>query len=383
MSPMFGWPRDGIDSRPSRARQALWGSIGLAYLVPVLRHVLGQSGSARVLGLLALAAFVGTYVATIALRGPWTGRSRPITWVLLVVLTGLALGLPIVADDAWIGLPIYLSLIYATTLPMRWALWGVVAAAATTCAQSLWLGERGNAVVTLTITSLSIGCMMLGFRHARTLVAQLQEARGEVARLAATEERLRIARDLHDLLGHSLSLIVLKSELAGRVAEVDPAGTVREVRDIESVARQALADVREAVSGYRRRGLAEELDNARAVLAAAQVAVTVRTAGTPLPDHVDGLFGWAVREGVTNVVRHAGARRCAIEVSRDGGCARLEIRDDGADTGAYALGSGLTGLTERVRHCGGSVRLGRAPEGGFGLVVQTPLERPAAVGSQP
>ncbi|SDM74489.1 sensor histidine kinase [Nonomuraea jiangxiensis] len=161
---------------------------------------------------------------------------------------------------------------------------------------------------------LAFGMLMVALRHSRALVVQLREARGEVARLAAADERLRIARDLHDLLGHSLSLIVLKSERARWLADRDPARAVTEIGDIESVARSSLADACEAISGYRRRELGVELDGARAVQAAAGIDTTVRTRGEPLPKTADGVFSWVVRESVANVIRHAHATRCVIEI---------------------------------------------------------------------
>jgi two-component system sensor histidine kinase DesK len=164
---------------------------------------------------------------------------------------------------------------------------------------------------------------------------------------------------------------VLKSELAGRLAERSPQ-VRQEIADIESVARKALVEVREAVTGYRQRSLPEELDSARVVLAAAGVQAEVRVSGTPLPDLLDGLFGWSVREGTTNVVRHARATRCEIKVTFDGRRATLEIVDNGrGGDGPYETGSGLSGLGERVSGAGGSLRA--APTaGGFLLRVQVP-----------
>jgi two-component system, NarL family, sensor histidine kinase DesK len=184
---------------------------------------------------------------------------------------------------------------------------------------------------------------------------------------------VRIARDLHDLLGHSLSLIVLKSELARRLADRDPARAVTEIGDIESVARSSLADVREAISGYRRRDLGEELDGARAVLAAAGVDTTVRMAGAPLPEAADGVFGWAVRESVTNVIRHARASRCVIEVRRDSDEAVLEVRDNGRAKRKHVPGNGLNGLSERVAAEGGTMESGPLPGGGFRVAVRVPV----------
>jgi two-component system sensor histidine kinase DesK len=221
--------------------------------------------------------------------------------------------------------------------------------------------------------TLMIGGMIVAWRQTMVLVAELREARAEVARLAVSEERLRFARDLHDLLGHSLSVIVLKSELARRLADADPQAAVREVREIEAVARQSLVEVREAVTGYRSRGLAEELDQARSALSAAGIDPVVRVSAGPLSAGLESVLGWAVREGVTNVVRHSGARRCEISVLRRGDDVVVEVRDDGRGPGASPrAGSGLPGLSERMALAGGTLEAGPGEEGGFRLVATLP-----------
>jgi two-component system, NarL family, sensor histidine kinase DesK len=372
----------GDDERgagPPRRSRALGLSIGLLYLIPVAKDVAGYSGARTVLGALGLVLLVAFYLGVALSVGTWTDPVRWYTWTVLVAFTALVGVLPLAFGEDWLGLPVYLSVAYAITLPFRWSLMGIAAAAALAFGQCLLLDAAMGTAASIALTTFSIGLMMVAFKRARVLVNQLQSARGEVARLAATDERLRIARDLHDLLGHSLSLIVLKSELARRLAERDPAKVVQEVGDIESVARQALADVRAAVSGYRQRTLTDELDSARAVLGTAGVDVVVRTSSGPLPDQLDGLFGWAVREAVTNVVRHARAGRCEITVTYDGGRAALEVRDNGQGAAAYVPGNGLAGLTERIEDAGGSVAAGPRPGGGFRLAVSLPhLTSPAA-----
>ncbi|MCC5576060.1 sensor histidine kinase [Microtetraspora sp. AC03309] len=255
-------------------------------------------------------------------------------------------------------------------LPLRPALVAMAVMALVVLVDSRLAGADAETIVLLVVQVWTLGILFASVRNTRMLVLRLEDAQREVARLAAGEERLRIARDLHDLLGHSLSLIVLKSELAGRLAEQGSDRAAREIADIESVARQALVEVREAVTGYRRRGFSEELDGARAALTAAGLRVAVRISGTPLPDGLDGLFGWAVREAVTNVVRHARATRCEIGVAHDGSGAVLEVTDDG-DAGPYEPGSGLRGLAERVRAEGGVMEAGPVPSG-FRLRITVP-----------
>jgi two-component system sensor histidine kinase DesK len=362
-----------------RWRRMLWVSFGLVYLViwplsGLFRH--GHSAAQTVVGLLALVSFTGTFIGLVVVNNPWSGETTRRTWVLLGITTVMAICYPLLLGNDWAGLPIYLGVGYAMTLPPAWAGRGVLTATALTLGLCLALRAPGATVSLLTFQTLTIGMLILGFRSSRILVTQLQEARGEVARLAANEERLRISRDLHDLLGHTLSLIVLKSEVAARLADRDPAKSLGEVRDIQTVARQALTDVREAVSGYRQRSLTDELDNARGVLAAAGIELTIKTSGTPLSDQLDGLFGWAVREGVTNIVRHSRARTATITVSRRDATAALEITDDGVGAESDGSGNGLAGVGERVARSGGTVHAGPGPSGGFRLVVHVPLTTP-------
>lgn len=177
----------------------------------------------------------------------------------------------------------------------------------------------------------------------------------EIERLAALAERERIARDLHDLLGHTLSVIIVKSELAGRLLDADPDRAAAEIADIEHIGREALTEVRSAVRGYRARGLDAELEGAERALAAADVAVTVQRAGLPSldPEHESAL-ALALREAVTNVIRHAHAARATIAVSADGPDVVLEVADDGRGT-AGTEGSGLAGMRERIAAVGGNV----------------------------
>ncbi|MFC0038464.1 sensor histidine kinase [Actinomadura rayongensis] len=378
-SVFFGHPEP-----PARLRRTVWASIGLVYLVPSAFDIAREDGPRRVLEFAALALYVAVYVATLASRRSWFEPSPVATWVLLGALTVLTAALPFAFGATWVGLPIYLATVATMTLPQRVAFAAPVACAALLAVQGAAAGVGTGTTAPLAITAFSVGMLMGAFRHSRTLVHQLREARGEVARLAAADERLRIARDLHDLLGQSLSLIVLKSEVALR----DPARTTAEVDDIRSVARQALADVRGTISGYRARGLRDEIVSARAVLAAASVEAAVDVPDGDLPADVDALFGWAVREAATNVARHSGARHCSITVVRAGDAVTLEVADDGRAAAAPAPGNGLSGLAERVAAAGGTVTAGAGAGGGFRLFVTVPAvtaaqPRPSGVAGGP
>ncbi len=201
---------------------------------------------------------------------------------------------------------------------------------------------------------------------------QLSLAREQIARLAVGEERLRFARDLHDLLGHSLSVIALKSELAGRLIKSTPGLAAHEVEDIEKVAREALREVREAVAGYRQPTLAAELAGAHEALTAAGIQSHVDQDHAPLPPAVEAVLAWTVREGVTNVMRHSQAKRCSIRISNQDGRATVEVVDDGRG-GTLEAGTGLRGLRERVLERSGTLTAEPLPHEGFRLRVTLPL----------
>jgi two-component system, NarL family, sensor histidine kinase DesK len=234
---------------------------------------------------------------------------------------------------------------------------------------------------------LLIGLAMMGFRMQMTLMHELAQARGTVAKLAANEERLRLARDMHDLTGQSLSMITLKSELAAKRLAKLPASAERdaaltELGDIGQVSRQTLHDIREAVSGYRRPTLAIEAITAQDALEAAGIGLdddaelTLRS-GTFDPD-AESVLAWCLREAVTNVIRHSHARRCRVRLTDHLGELSLEVTDDGhglADPDQKnPTGSGLRGMSERLSAIGGRLALGWAEPGcGLRLTATVPV----------
>lgn len=204
--------------------------------------------------------------------------------------------------------------------------------------------------------------------------AKLRRAHDEIERMAAIAERERIARDLHDLLGHTLSVIVLKSELASKLAAADPERAADEIRDVERISRRALGEVREAVVSYRGRGLPAEVEAARSAFEAASVQLTVDLPERLPPPRIEGALALVVREALTNVVRHAAAAACRVRLHDDGAAWTLEVTDDGIGH-IEREGHGLRGIRERVEALGGSVDLrtgrglrlvARVPSGGAG-----------------
>jgi two-component system sensor histidine kinase DesK len=193
---------------------------------------------------------------------------------------------------------------------------------------------------------------------------ELMRARDENADLAVTAERSRFARDLHDILGHSLTVITVKAELAGRLLDVDPERARAEIADLERLSRDALADVRRAVEGYRDLTLPGELVRARNALTSLGIAAEVPGSADEVPGELRELFAWTVREGVTNVIRHSGAQRCTVTLT----ATSAEVRDDGRGCPGASAGSGLAGLRERAEAVGARV-VTRSLEPGFALQV--------------
>src|SRR5260221_59446 len=235
-----------------------------------------------------------------------------------------------------------------------------------------------------------LGLDMTGVARLSSAIRELHAAREELARLAVVEERLRMARDLHDLLGHSLSLITRKSELVGRLVEKGPTRAVQEIREVELAARQTLREVREAVAGYRQPVLESELDGAQQMLSAAGIECMIEHTAGMLPPATDAVLAWTVREGVTNVIRHSRARYCSIRLTRENGTVRAEVINDGDQRQEKNIvwrraGSGLSGLSERVTALGGhmealtiqvtELEAGSTPSTGkecFGLLGEIP-----------
>ncbi len=329
----------------------------------------------RGLTLLGVAVFLAIYLPLtlfpMALDGMATRRRR----VGIGALYVLAITLSLTGGTPWLALFYYCESTFGWMTPRV----AVRAIAATTALVLIlaWMLDPAPLHVGGSVAQTAlVGLLVLGmFQMIRTNAA-LHAAREEVARLAVAEERLRFARDLHDLLGHSLSLITLKSELAGQLVPVAPEQAVSEIGDIERVAREALREVREAVVGYRQPTLTAELANAHTVLDAGGIACEITDHAGTLPAAVDAVLAWTVREGVTNVIRHSRARHCLIRITRDAGVAVAEIADDGRgalhDAGKCA-GSGLAGLRERAAMQGGSLEAGPIPAGGFRLRVAIPL----------
>jgi two-component system sensor histidine kinase DesK len=382
-SALFGTGEsDGQMSAQRRRGYRMMGMIWLIFLIYPVASLFRQHFSLlhRGLMLAGLAAFIALYLPLAIFRYAVPFSDTRLHWLGIAALFVLALVMSIAGGEPWLGLFIYCEATIGW-LPPRIAVRFVVGTSAVVGILGLRFHDTPLTMSANVLQTALIGIIIISmFQLIRTNTA-LRAAQEELARLAVAEERLRFARDLHDLLGHSLSLITLKSELAGRLTAVSPQRAAAEIHDVEHVAREALREVRDAVAGYRQPTLAAELVGARTILEAAGITCEVADTARALPASTDAVLAWTVREGVTNVIRHSRARRCTIRVARDGDEAQVEVIDDGRGVGDGEAngrlprvgGSGLPGLAERVAARGGRFEVGPLERGGFHLRVTLPI----------
>ncbi len=343
------------------------------------------------LGLLALVGFATGYTWLMwphPVNQELRTRTRPrFSFVVFGMLGALALVFSLVDGLAWLWLLIGVSAIAGILLPMRRAFAVIVLLTLF----SLVLPVAGHGGVTgidwwwliaFVLLVRGIGLDMIGVARMGNAIRDLHTARRELARLAVIEERERLSRDLHDLLGQTLSVITLKSELARRLVQEDPERCAQELAEIEQVSRQMLREVRKTVAGYRQPTLANELDGARQLLEAAGVEYRIEQTIGDLPSALDSILAWTLREGVTNVIRHSCARQCLIQFVRNQGMAEAMILNDGEQPEdrqdkRMSQGNGLAGLRERVAILGGTMEAGSLDVSGkkhFRLWVAFPLQ---------
>jgi two-component system sensor histidine kinase DesK len=347
-------------------------TLPLVYLVFVVISVHENShGDGQVAGYAILAAFAACWLAVPFVISRDTPGWR--FWGYFGILLALSVaGLPFARAAGFVTF-VFLTMMVVGRLGARSApvVAGFsVAALLVPVAVRSWhvsLGASFDDVTPVAIPVLAIATFAV-LQALRQNMA-LAEARAELTQLAAENERMRIARDLHDLLGHSLTTITVKAGLARRLGSADPARAVSQIAEVEELCRQALADVRSAVSGYRDVTLAGELARGRELLRASGIAADLPTATDVVDPAHQELFGWAVREGLTNVVRHARAHSCTVRLSPSA----VEIVDDGVGEPTSGPdvppGNGLSGLRERVAAAGGLVDAGPLRAGGWQLRV--------------
>ncbi|MFF8899906.1 sensor histidine kinase [Streptomyces lydicus] len=385
-----------IGTPPRTRRQAfvkaVWIVIWFLYLAGPIGTLAegGMSPAREALGWGGLLTFVGVYFVLVFRQ--MTRRAVPagVIRAAVLLLAALAALLAWTLGPNWLVLFTFVCVAVAVTQPFRTSRWAIPAVTAALVLIGTRFPDVRIYLFAYALPCLLSGFAMVGVQHLIRTTEELRAARQEVARLAANEERLRLARDLHDLLGHSLSLITLKSELAGRMLPDKPAEAAQQVADIEQVSRQALVDVREAVTGYRRPRLVVELAGARAALRTAAVTADIDPAlereYPGLGPDGEGALAWALREAVTNVVRHSAAGRCELLLTEEWEADErrylcLSVIDDGTGPprGGGHDGNGLGGLRERLALADGRLATGAAPHGrGFALRAYVPLRAPAA-----
>ncbi|MEV7125664.1 sensor histidine kinase [Streptomyces sp. NPDC093260] len=350
-----------------------WLLMGLGSLSNVLK---GETPNPWI-GAVGLLAFNSLYVHVVFRAFDRKKREARSTRVALVVMGVLTTALALGYGGNWLLFFPLLGLATGATVrgPSLGRI-GLLLAAFAGAVSGYRDGWNGINIAYATFLSTAVTAAILSLSEA---VRELRAAREELARRAVEEERLRFSRDLHDLLGHTLSVIVVKSEAARRLAPRDMDAALSQITDIESVGRQALTEIREAVTGYREGSLSTELDRARSALTAAGIEPVVRRSGPPLTPQTEALLGWVVRETVTNAVRHSGAARCEITVAGAAERVRLTVSDDGRGTVAAPAapgvgGTGLKGLTERLATAGGSLSAGPSARGGFTVTAELPRD---------
>lgn len=319
-------------------------------------------------GAAALVLFAVWYIGAFA----WQ-RRRHRLWgrmsgAAAAVVLGVAIGLSILAcltvGQVATATGVYICVLCVAVLRPPYSLVAGAAVAGGYFAAGFVVPGWGHDSGTL-LGSLAALLAIFGVSQVILRNAELRRAHEENARLAVAEERNRFARDLHDILGHSLSVITLKAQLARKLMPTDPEQATAELADLERLSRDALQDVRRAVEGYRDLTIPGELARARIALRAAEIEADLPTAADDVPTELREPFAWAIREGVTNVIRHSGARRCQVRLEAD----RVSIADDGRGPEDSDAGSGLLGLRERAAAVGATLVTGTSALGGFQLEV--------------
>ncbi|GHH51171.1 sensor histidine kinase [Streptomyces candidus] len=367
---------------PRLARAITVTALGCYAAVTILNVLRwGEAGALRLTVCIGLVLLVfGIQFATSAPAArAWSTRRRYTVLATQLVLTYLPL--------FWYGLswgsmegPLAASVLLTFRPSVAWPLYGVVVASIPFYA--LMLGQPAPQIGYLLIAGMLCGIVIYGLSRLTDLVYEVHETREEMARMAVGQERLRFARDLHDLLGYSLSAIALKGELIQRLIRNHPDRARAETAELLAVTRQALADVRLVSSGYRDMSLRDEAESAAAILAAADIQADVDVECGRLHPVVDTVLATALREGVTNILRHSKVRRCSISATVDAETILLSLVNDGlADQGAprpqaaddRPARSGLTNLRLRFAEIGGSLTVGLREDGRFHLEARAPV----------
>jgi len=282
----------------------------------------------------------------------WTGP--PWNYVLVACMAAIGLGLGHANPGACVFI-IYTASFIPWAMPKpRWAFLGIAGLVTALGVDAVFFRAPIGFWFPAMVVSIGVGLSNTFFAEKNRSNAKLRMAHEEIEHLAKVAERERIARDLHDVLGHTLSLIIVKSTLAGKLLEIEPENAKYEIADIEKVSREAMAEIRNTLRGYNAYKLCDEVQRAKTALESAGVAVESETVEMIMSPAQESVAALIMREAVTNVVRHAHARHCVLRVAPNNGNCVLEIRDDGRG-GYQTEGNGMRGMRERVEALGGTV----------------------------
>ncbi len=323
------------------------------------------------------AAFYAAFLILYFLVGELTGRRQTVAFGLFFLLTFVYY--PFNQDASIIFVyPFAMLCLYLTRL--RPLFLTLIAMMAVVAAETRYLGHPFDTAASVLLYCAIFGFTNFAFAQQAQTNALLEQANSEIERLSQEAERERIARDLHDLLGHTLTVITMKLDLARRLLAHEPDRARNEIVEAEQTARNALAEVREAVAGYRAEGLDAEISRARRSLLSADVKLTTTLAPVNLSSGQVHVLCLALREAVTNIVRHAHARVCRVALSEKDRTIHFTIEDDGQG-GQIREGNGLRGMRERLESVAGAVKLQGSAGGGTSLEITLPLDGQSPVRS--
>jgi two-component system sensor histidine kinase DesK len=397
-------PEVGEDSLTARSGQ-------LEELAPS-REVPGGQRLARAIVLAVLCSYVAVQIIDVV-TAPLPSRGGKLAVDIAVVLGLFGLTVAVTSSSAerwplWLRLTVLLTEAAITYLPLivlgrywagmagffagsallllsgwiAWTLFTVTIASMIAVAMAQDLGTYGAAY--LTLSTLVLGLVVFGLARLSLAIRYVHATRGELAQLAVISERMRFARDLHDLLGYSLSAITLKAEVTKRLVDTNPAGARDELAEVLDIARQALADVRTVASGYRTISLTKEASSVASLLATAGISARVEVACGALHEQVDTVLATVLREAVTNMLRHSSARNCVIEADIIADTIRVLISNDGVPRAPSGRrGGGLDNLRTRMEAIGGRLSVESRGDGWFKVLAEAPLELPSGTEAPP
>ncbi|RKE21262.1 sensor histidine kinase [Streptomyces sp. TLI_171] len=380
---MASWPAPDPEGKQLAPKTAvtITALVFLGYTGVATSYVLAlKPGGLLLAGTIALLALLLgiQLVHSFPRLAPALAKRWPLTLVLQAAITYAPF---FVLGPLWIGMPSFLaaSLLLLLRPVVAWP--GFAAVVVVSNLLMMWIGDTAGETFYISVATITNGLVIYGLSRLTDLVIEVHRSRAELATLAVAQERLRFARDLHDLLGYSLSAITLKCELAYRLVPTQHELAQQELTEILQTARQALADVRAVARGYREMSLTAEAESAKAMLTTLGVHSTVRLDFGLLPQQVETVLATVLREGLTNMLRHSKVEQCEISAVRDGRTIRFRLANDGVGRGAQESadrkrddtgGSGLGNLTTRVRELGGTLTAG--PYTGGWFVVEAAID---------